>query len=170
MKKQILFTIVMMIALFTACNQGSKNGPAENVMENTKEFKYMLEQFADLKIMRYQVPGFDELTLQQKTLVYYLSEAALCGRDILFDQNYKHNLKIRKTLEEIYKTYKGDRQNPEFKEFVVYLKRVWFSNGIHHHYSTDKFVPGFSREYFLQMPQDCPDAKFPLEADQSQLI
>ncbi len=167
MKKQILFTIVMMIALFTACNQGTKTVPTENVMENTKEFKYLIEQFADLKIMRYQIPGFDELTLQQKTLVYYLSEAALCGRDILFDQNYKYNLKIRKTLEEIYKTYKGDRQNPEFKEFVVYLKRIWFSNGIHHHYSTDKFIPGFSKEYFTSLMQEITDAKFPLAAEQT---
>ena len=114
MKKQILSTIVIMTALLTACNQGSKTPQTENKMEETKEFKYLLEQFADLKIMRYQVPGFDELSLQQKKLVYYLSEAALCGRDILFDQNYKYNLKIRKTLEEIYKNYKGDRQIERF--------------------------------------------------------
>jgi dipeptidyl-peptidase-3 len=167
MKKQILSTIVIMIALFTACNQGNKTAPTENTMEQKKEFKYLVEQFADLKIMRYQVPGFDELSLQQKKLVYYLSEAALCGRDILFDQNYKYNLKIRKTLEEIYKNYKGDRQANDFKEFVVYLKRVWFSNGIHHHYSTDKFVPGFSPEYLTELISQSMDAKFPLSEGQT---
>ncbi len=167
MKKQILSTIVIMTALFTACNQGDKTAPTEKVMENTKEFKYLLEQFADLKIMRYQVPGFDELSLQQKELVYYLSEAALCGRDILFDQNYKYNLKIRKTMEEIYKNFEGDRQTKDFKEFEVYLKRVWFSNGIHHHYSTDKFVPGFSPEYLDVLITESPAAQFPLEKGQN---
>jgi dipeptidyl-peptidase III len=167
MKKQILLPIVIMTALFMACNQGTKTAPKENVMENTKEFKYLLEQFADLKIMRYQVPGFDSLSLQQKKLVYYLSQATLCGRDILFDQNYKYNLKIRKTLEEIYKNYKGDRQTNDFKEFVVYLKRVWFSNGIHHHYSTDKFVPGFSMEYLGKLISECSGANFPLAVGQT---
>jgi dipeptidyl-peptidase-3 len=167
MKKQILSTIVIMTALFTACNQGTKTAPNENTMEQTTEFNYLIEQFADLKIMRYQVPGFDDLSLQQKKLVYYLSEAALCGRDILFDQNYKHNLKIRKTLEEIYKNFEGDRQTDDFKEFVVYLKRVWFSNGIHHHYSTDKFVPGFAPEYLNLLISESPAANFPLSEGQN---
>ncbi len=167
MKKQILFTIVIMTAFIMSCDQGKKTAPTENAMKETKEFKYLLEQFADLKIMRYQVPGFDELTLQQKKLVYYLSEAALCGRDILFDQNYKYNLKIRKTLEEIYKNYKGDRQTDNFKEFLVYLKRVWFSNGIHHHYSTDKFVPGFAPEYLSELITKSEDAQFPLDNGQT---
>ncbi len=117
----------------------------------TEDFKYFVEQFADLKIMRYQVPGFDNLTLKQKELIYYLSEAALCGRDIIFDQNYKHNLLIRKTLEHIYKNYSGDRDCKSFGQFTVYLKRVWFSNGIHHHYSMDKFFPGISRDYFREL-------------------
>jgi dipeptidyl-peptidase-3 len=167
MKKQILSTFVIMTALLTACNPGSKKAPTENKMEETKEFKYLLEQFADLKIMRYQVTGFDELSLQQKKLAYYLSEAALCGRDIIFDQNYKHNLKIRKSLEEIYKNYEGDRQSADFKEFVVYLKRVWFSNGIHHHYSTDKFVPDFSPEFLDNLFSECPGAVFPLSDGQT---
>ncbi len=167
MKKQILSTIVIMTALFTACNQGTKTTPIQNEMEKPQEFKYLLEQFADLKIMRYQVPGFDELTLQQKKLVYYLSEAALCGRDILFDQNYKNNLKIRRTLEEIYKNYEGDRQTNDFKEFVVYLKRVWFSNGIHHHYSTDKFTPGFSPEYLNELISESQGGSFPLDKGQT---
>ncbi|MEZ5196273.1 MAG: dihydrofolate reductase [Bacteroidales bacterium] len=135
--------------------------------ENKDDFKYLLEQFADLKIMRYQVPEFDNLTLQQKKLVYYLREAALCGRDILFDQNYKYNLKVRKTLEEIYKNYTGDRETEDFQNFVVYLKRVWFSNGIHHHYSTDKFVPGFSIEYFTELLNNSKGAEFPMCKDQA---
>jgi dipeptidyl-peptidase-3 len=136
-------------------------------MTKTEDFKFLLEQFADLKIMRYQVPGFEELSLQQKKLVYYLSEAALCGRDILFDQNYKYNLRIRKTLEEIYRNYEGDRQTGEFKAFVVYLKRVWFSNGIHHHYSADKFFPDVTPEYFTGLISGSPEAKFPLEDGQT---
>ena len=117
-------------------------------MKNNEDFKYLLEQFADIKIMRYQVPGFEKLSLDKKKLVYYLSEAALCGRDIIFDQNYKSNLKVRKLLEIIYGHFDGDRTTEEFKKFEIYLKRVWFSNGIHHHYSTDKFETGFSESYF----------------------
>jgi len=124
------------------------------------DFNFFLEQFSDVKIMRYQVPGFDELSLQQKKLVYYLSEAALCGRDIIFDQNYKHNLKIRRTLETIYKNFTGDRGTKEFHEFVTYLKKVWFSNGIHHHYSTDKFFPKFSRKYFSDLVMQTENTDF----------
>ncbi len=103
------------------------------------EFHWQIDQFADLRILRYQVPGFEALTPQQKELVYYLSEAALCGRDIIFDENYKHNLKILRTLDAIVQGYKGDRRDPRWAEFMTYVKRVWFSNGIHHHYSNDKF-------------------------------
>ena len=110
-------------------------------------FQYVVDQFADLQILRYRVAGFDELSLEQKILVYYLSEAALEGRDILFDQNGKYNLRIRKLFEAVYTHFKGDRSTAEFKAFEVYLKRVWFSNGIHHHYACDKFVPGFSEWY-----------------------
>lgn len=114
-------------------------------------FQYQTEQFADIKILRYQVPGFEELTLGQKELIYYLAEAARCGRDILFDQNNKNNLSIRRTLEAIAKSYDGDRESEEFKSFLVYAKKVWFSNGIHHHYSMDKFMPKFSEEYFGEL-------------------
>lgn len=120
-------------------------------MEN---FKYLSEQFADLRILRYQVPGFDELSLNQKQLIYYLSEAALCGRDILWDQNNPWNLRVRNLLESIYQTYNGDRNTQDFAAFEVYLKRIWFSNGIHHHYSTDKIIPAFSREYFKMLIQN----------------
>lgn len=112
-------------------------------------FSWADEKFADLQLLRYQVPGFERLTLQKKTLVFYLSEAAAWGRDILFDQNGKYNLRIRKLLETVYTEFKGDRTTADFKALEVYLKRVWFSNGIHHHYGCDKFVPGFS-ETFLK--------------------
>lgn len=162
-----LLTFVMIIGFITACNTGTNMKTTEKEEINQEDFKYLLEQFADLKIMRYQVPGFDELSLQQKKLVYYLSEAALCGRDIIFDQNYKYNLKIRRTLEEIYKNYKGDRNTADFQNFVIYLKRVWFSNGIHHHYSTDKFIPEFMPEYFAELIMNSEGAEFPLENSES---
>lgn len=125
-------------------------------------FQYQTEQFADIKILRYQVPGFEELTLGQKELIYYLAEAARCGRDILFDQNNKNNLSIRRTMEAIAKSYDGDRESDEFKSFLVYTKRVWFSNGIHHHYSMDKFIPEFSEEYFGELLSNTNHKLLPL--------
>ncbi len=129
-----------MIVSCSTSNKEDKN--------QTEEFDYVIEQFADLRILKYQVPGFDELSLQQKKLLYYLGQAAISGRDILWDQNGKYNLAIRQCLENIYETYSGDRDTEEFKDFLIYLKRVWFSNGIYHHYSTDKIMPGFSKDYF----------------------
>lgn len=129
-------------------------------MEET--FHYTVEQFADLQILRYRVPGFEQLSLRQKMLVYYLSQAALEGRDILFDQNGKYNLQIRKLLEAIYIHYQGDRTTADFQQFEVYLKRVWFSNGIHHHYACDKFVPGFSAEYLTDLIASVEVAVLPL--------
>ena len=126
MKKQLIACAAF--ALLTTCS-GSKTTTAE-----ADKFDYTVEQFADLQILRYRVPGFENLSLQQKELVYYLTEAALQGRDILFDQNGKYNLRIRRTLEAVYTGYKGDKNTPDFKAMEVYLKRVWFSNGIHHHY------------------------------------
>ncbi|MBN2173025.1 MAG: dihydrofolate reductase [Bacteroidales bacterium] len=167
MKKQIFTSIVMVVVILSACNMSNKEQTKVENPSKTKELNFLLEQFADLKIMRYQVPGFDSLTLDQKKLVYYLSQAALWGRDIIFDQNYKYNLKIRKTLEAIYKNYKGDRESEDFKNFVVYLKRVWFSNGIHHHYSMDKFTPGFSPAYFNDLIKNSKGAEFPLEQNQT---
>lgn len=118
--------------------------------ETDKPFNYTVDKFYDLEILRYQVPGFNELTLQQKTLAYYLSEAALQGRDILFDQNGRYNLRIRRALEALYLNYTGDKQSEEFLLFEKYLKRVWFSNGIHHHYSEDKFLPEFTEAWYRQ--------------------
>ena len=118
---------------------------------NESKFSYFSEQFADLKILRYQIPGFENLSLDQKKLVYYLTEAGLSGRDIMYDQNYRHNLKIRRALENIHMSYQGDKNNDQWKAFEIYLKRIWFSNGIHHHYSNDKFIPGFSSEYLQEL-------------------
>ena len=130
-----------------------KNKDNENV-ENNKiqdsNFNYMVEKFADLEILRYKVEGFEQLSLREKELVYYLSEAALQGRDILFDQNNRYNLAVRRTLEAIYANYKGDKNTEDYKQFLVYLKRVWFSNGIHHHYGEEKFTPGFSEAFFKE--------------------
>ena len=127
------------------------------------QFNYNVDRFADLQVLRYQVKGFDELSLQQKELVYYLSEAALWGRDILYDQNCRFNLAIRRTLEAVYENYDGDKTSDDYKAFVVYLKRVWFSNGIHHHYGCDKFVPGFSQDFLYQALRQIPVEKLPLE-------
>ena len=126
-------------------------------------FQYIVEQFADLKILRYQVPGFELLNLNQKKLVYYLSQATLAGRDIIFDQNGKYNLVIRRILETIDDTYTGDRNSDEFAAFVIYLKRVWFSNGIYHHYASDKFLPDFSREYFIELISKSDNTKMPVK-------
>ena len=129
----------------TACNK--EKAP---VTPSIEEFPYMVDQFYDLGILRYRVPGFEDLTLQQKTLVYYLNEAALWGRDIIADQNCRYNLRVRRLCETIYEFYAGDKDTDEWKKFELYLKRVWFSNGIHHHYSEDKFLPECSREWFVE--------------------
>ena len=136
-------------------------------MQKEETFSYQDEQFADLQMLRYRVDGFENLTTAQKTLVYYLSEAALSGRDILWDQNGRYNLRIRKTLETIYTDYPGERECDDFKAFTVYLKRVWFSNGIHHHYGCEKFKPGFSEAFFRQALKRVPAEKLPLDAGQS---
>lgn len=123
-------------------------------MEMKETFDYTVEQFADLQLLRYRVPGFESLSLRQKELVYYLTEAALNGRDILYDQNGKYNLTIRRMLEAVYTQWQGDRTCADFRALEVYLKRVWFSNGIHHHYATDKFLPGFTPEFFKSALQN----------------
>ena len=134
---------------------------------NDNGFDYVVDRFADLEILRYQVPGFESLTLKQKQLLYHLSEAALMGRDILFDQNCRYNLPIRRTLEAIYTSYKGDRQTPDFLALETYLKRVWFANGIHHHYAEDKFQPGFSAEFLKKAISQLDPALVPVRPGQS---
>ena len=141
MKKSFLAAAMAAMALVSvSCSSDKKT--------ETAEFNYKVDRFADIEILRYKVTDFENLTPKQKELVYYLTEAALYGRDILTDQNGKYNLAIRTTLEEIYKNFNGDKESADYKGFVEYLKQVWFANGIHHHYSTDKFVPKFSQEFF----------------------
>ena len=142
-------------------------GGAKTTTAEADKFDYTVEQFADLQILRYRVPGFENLSLQQKELVYYLTEAALQGRDILFDQNGKYNLRIRRTLEAVYTGYKGDKNTPDFKAMEVYLKRVWFSNGIHHHYGSEKFVPGFAPEFFKEAVLSVDASTLPLAEGQT---
>ncbi|WP_299161525.1 dihydrofolate reductase [uncultured Eudoraea sp.] len=145
MKWKHVFSSFLVVLLLWSCKQ--KVMPEETALVTEKEFEYVVDQFADLRILRYQVPGFEDLTLKEKQLVYYLTQAGLAGRDIIWDQNYRHNLEIRTALENIYTTFEGDKSTFDWNSFDVYLKRVWFSNGIHHHYSNDKINPGFSKEY-----------------------
>lgn len=148
----ISFTLIMM-----SCTPNTQKKSSEK-----DDFQYFIEQFADIKILHYPVLGFNELSLKQKEMIYYLSQAAIEGRDIIFDQNNKHNLAIRRTLEAIYENYDGNRETADFKALEIYLKRIWFSNGIHHHYSTDKFETGFSLTYFGSVLNEIDDDKLPL--------
>ena len=147
---------------FLSCEQKKD----EQNMSDNKD-KYLTEQFADLGILRYKIPGFTELSLKEKKLVYYLYEAALSGRDIFYDQNYKYNLEIRRTLETIVNSYKGNRDKDSFKNFMIYTKRVWFSNGIHHHYSNQKFKPEFTKDYFIELVQNSDNKNLPLKNGES---
>jgi dipeptidyl-peptidase-3 len=162
-KKSWLLILALCLAISAPACKKTKPQPEAAAAE----FQWQVDQFADLKILRYKVPGFEELSPRQKELIYYLSEAALCGRDIVFDQNYKHNLLIRKTLDAIVEGYKGDRTDAQWEKFMVYTKRVWFSNGIHHHYSTDKFIPDFTPEYFASLVKGAEGAPFPLAEGQT---
>ena len=134
--------------------QAEPDGAATDTVTEDDDFVWSPEKFADIRMIRYQVPGFEKLTLQQKKLVYYLSQAGLAGRDIMYDMNYRYNLAIRHALDTIVKNYKGDKNSEEWKNFMVYVKRVWFSSGIHHHYSNDKFIPTFSKSYFKSLLQE----------------
>ena len=160
MKKQLI-SIAAALTVLTACGRS-----AQSTVEADK-FDYTVEQFADLQILRYRVPDFEQLSLKQKELVYYLTEAALQGRDILFDQNGKYNLRIRRALEAVYTGYTGDKNSADFKALEVYLKRVWFSNGIHHHYGCEKFVPGFTPEFFKQALASVDASDLPLAEGQT---
>ena len=145
MKRSYFILVIWMVGWMFSCSNQQQE-PKEKTA--TSEFEYFVEQFADVKILRYQVPSFEKLSLRQKKLVYYLSEAGMAGRDIIYDQNYRHNLTIRHALEAIYENFAGDKTTDEWKSFEVYLKRIWFANGIHHDYANDKFEPGFSKAYF----------------------
>ncbi len=128
-----------------------KTETTEVVEENDSNFVWKADQFADINVLRYRINGWNKLSLQQKKLVYYLTQAGYAGRDIIWDQNYRHNLKIRRALENIVQNYTGDKEAADWKNFMIYTKRVWFANGIHHHYSNDKFTPEFSKEYFTSL-------------------
>ena len=150
MKLKIALGILVTASVLWSCkNDSDKTEPSneELVEMSSDKFEYKVEQFADIKILRYQIPGWENLTLKEQKLVYYLTQAGLSGRDIIWDQNYRYNLKIRKALEHIYTNYKGDKTTEDWNAFEVYLKRVWFSNGIHHHYSNAKLPAGFSSDY-----------------------
>ncbi|HMQ43940.1 MAG TPA: dihydrofolate reductase, partial [Mariniflexile sp.] len=148
--KKVLSMMLLGFLLFS-CGNDKSNTKQDDVKVEEAPFNYNVEQFADVKILRYQIPGWDNLTLKEKKLVYYLTQAGLSGRDIIWDQNYKHNLKIRKALEQVYTNFKGDKTTSNWAAFETYLKRVWFSNGIHHHYSNDKIKPDFSADYLKQL-------------------
>lgn len=140
-----------------------------NAMAKDKDqFQYVTDRFADIEVLRYKVPDFENLSLQQKLLIYHLTEAALAGRDILWDQNGKDNLAVRDLMENIYLNYKGDKNSGEYKEFEKYLKQIWFANGLHHHYSMDKFTPGFSKEFLVSQINLLPQEKRP--ANQETLL
>jgi len=143
-------------------NHSCNNDKIKHSESNDDSFQWKTEQFADIKILRYQIPDFEKLNKKQKILLYYLTNAALSGRDITWDQNCKYNLLIRNTLENIYLSYNGDRKSDNFEKFTIYLKRIWFSNGIHHHYSTDKIMPDFSEQYFDELISNSDKKKFPL--------
>lgn len=159
MRKEKIFFLLLCTAIIAgACTEKKTETTTKNA-----DFNVMAESFADLKVLRYQVPGWEELSLQQKQLAYYLYEAALSGRDIIYDQLGKHNLSVRKTNEAIYNSYKGQKSGAEWDHFLTYAGRVWFSNGIHHHYGSDKILPGFSPEYFDDLVRQSDQALLPLQ-------
>ncbi|NLE34881.1 MAG: dihydrofolate reductase [Bacteroidales bacterium] len=163
MKNYLLIgTIAFMgTALLTSCGQAGKKAAPE------AEFTYEVDRFEDISVLKYRLPAFEQLSIAEKEFIYYLSEAALCGRDILWDQNFKYNMLIRKTIEAIIDTYGGDRESDEYRAFITYAKRIFFANGIHHHYSNDKFVPGFSADYLAQLIGGSDAARLPLAEGQS---
>lgn len=149
MKFKFILTLLLASTFMISCKDENKDNQLAEVETTTDSiFNYNVEEFADIKILRYQIPGWENLSLKEQTLVYYLVQAGLAGRDIMWDQNYRHNLQIRTALENIYNTYEGDKQAKDWIAFETYIKRVWFSNGIHHHYSNDKIKPEFDKVYF----------------------
>jgi dipeptidyl-peptidase-3 len=155
MRLKLILILVFFGTLLVSCgNDKDSKAVKSEIGKKDVTFNYNVEQFADIKVLRYQIPGWDKLSLKEQKLVYYLTQAGLSGRDIMWDQNYKHNLKIRKALENVYTNYKGDKSTQNWLSFEVYLKRVWFSNGIHHHYSNDKIKPEFSPDYLNSILTD----------------
>jgi dipeptidyl-peptidase III len=162
MESKLIFFFTMMIFSLMACKNENPT-----TSEPGDDFSYFVEQFDDMRVLKYKLPGFENLSLRQKEYIYYLSQAALAGRDILWDQNFRYNLRIRKTLEAIIDSYSGDRASEEFKSFMKYSKRVFFANGIHHYYSSDKMKPDFSSGYFATLIKGSAEEKLPLAAGQN---
>jgi len=154
--------MAIITTLSVSCNNSKKASEKEN-----DNFNYFVDQFEDMRVLRYRLPGFESLSLQQKQLIYYLSEAALSGRDIFWSQNFRYNLVIRKTIEGIISGYQGDKELEEYKSFLTYAKRVFFANGIHHHYSADKFKPGFTRAFFDSLVKGTDKELLPLTASET---
>ncbi|MES2604482.1 MAG: dihydrofolate reductase [Pseudomonadota bacterium] len=174
-RMRLLSVVIAGTLLLAACGG---NEPATSVTDQPTTaaaetvvapapFEYEADRFADIRVLRYQIPGFDQLSLQQRKLLYFLSQAGMSGRDIFYDQNYRHNLRVRRTLEQIVQHYTGDRNTGDYTAFITYAKQIWFANGIHHHYSNDKFTPGFTAEYFRQLVQSSPAATWPLTEGQT---
>ena len=164
--------LAAIVAAGTVADQGAepsasaRPGALPQVHEGAAEFRVEVERFADVRILRYRVPGFEALDARTKELIYYLYEAALCGREIIFDQKYRYNLAVKRTLEQIVRHYPGNRDTTDFRALTLYLKRLWFANGIHHHYAHDKIVPGFSPAAFAECVRQTP-AEFPVRAGRS---
>lgn len=152
-----------MITAISACRMNT-NDTSEEVMD---DFKYFVEQFDDIRVLKYKLPGFENFSLRQKEYIYYLSQATLTGRDIIWDQNFRYNLLIRKTIEAILENYSGDKESSDYKAFMLYAKKVFFANGIHHHYSSDKFKPEFSEDYFENLIRNTNAEKLPLVQKQT---
>lgn len=152
MKLKLLFGLMLILSVFFSCKKETEEVKAESLVAKSDiTFNKEVDRFADIRVLRYQIPGWDVLTLKEQKLVYYLTQAGYAGRDIIWDQNYRHNLTIRKALEHVFVNYKGDKSTSNWQEFDTYLKRVWFSNGIHHHYSNDKIKPLFSSAYLKEL-------------------
>ena len=153
MKFKVIIVAFLTVTMFWSCMSETSNSISSNefIETTSNDFPYFVEQFADLKILRYQIPGWNDLSLKEQKLVYYLTQAGLSGRDIMWNMNYRHNLKIRTALEQVYTSFSGDKNTDNWNSFEVYLKRVWFSNGIHHHYSNAKIKPAFSEDYLKSL-------------------
>lgn len=158
--KKIVYMLTSLF-LLGACNQGNQTGstPVDDGIDST--FEYKVDRFADIEILRYPVPGFNSLSLQQKELIYYLSQAALEGRDILWDQHNRYNLTIRRVCEGVYENYMGNKSSDDWKQFETYLKQIWMANGIHHHYSEDKIMPQFTQDYFVTVVKSVDPGRMP---------
>lgn len=180
MRLRLLASSIAIAVLLQGCGGNTEEATTATIAPETPpaaapapaaaepDFQWEADRFADIRVLRYQIPGFDTLSLQQKKLLYFLSQAGMSGRDILYDQRYRHNLRIRRTLEEIVKHYNGDRASAEWNAFMTYTRQVWFANGIHHHYAGDKFTPGFSADYFHSLAQSVDaQAVWPLDEGQT---